>query len=117
MTFCSKHNIFLLRLPAHTSHLTQPLDVGCFSPLKQYYQQAVKQVCRKGASGIAKQLFIDLYAEARSNAMTSANIAGVRSGAGLYPYNHAKVISLVNLQPTTPSNSIRLCQSNNQPSY
>ncbi len=32
LSFAFKHKIYLLRLPAHTSHRTQPLDVGCFSP-------------------------------------------------------------------------------------
>ena len=33
--FAVDHNITLLRMPAHTSHLLQPLDVSVFSPLKK----------------------------------------------------------------------------------
>ena len=32
--FCSDHGILLYCLPPHSSHITQPLDVGFFSPLK-----------------------------------------------------------------------------------
>ena len=32
-TYCKEKNIIALCLPAHTSHLTQPLDIGCFSTL------------------------------------------------------------------------------------
>ena len=31
-----QHKIVLLILPPHTSHLTQPLNVAIFSPLKKY---------------------------------------------------------------------------------
>ena len=31
------HNVILFLLPAHTSHLTQPLDVGVFGPFKMNY--------------------------------------------------------------------------------
>jgi hypothetical protein len=32
--FCLDHQIIILCIPAHSSHLLQPLDVGCFSVLK-----------------------------------------------------------------------------------
>ena len=30
-------------MPPHMSHLLQPLDVGCFSPLKAAYRQQVQE--------------------------------------------------------------------------
>ena len=35
--YCTEHKIITLCMPPHTSHLLQPLDVGCFSPLKRSY--------------------------------------------------------------------------------
>jgi len=35
--FCKEKNIIALCLPAYSSYLTQPLDIGCFSILKQAY--------------------------------------------------------------------------------
>ena len=32
--YCLDHQIVVLCMPAHSSHLLQPLDVGCFSVLK-----------------------------------------------------------------------------------
>src|ERR1700712_2241050 len=32
--FCLQHKILTLCMPAHTSHILQPLDVSCFGPLK-----------------------------------------------------------------------------------
>ena len=39
--FCREKNILLYCLPAHSSQITQPLDVGLFSPLKQEWKKAV----------------------------------------------------------------------------
>jgi DDE superfamily endonuclease len=39
--FCHMHNITILPIPAHTTHLLQPLDVGVFGPCKS----AMKQKC------------------------------------------------------------------------
>jgi len=36
---CRQHDIELLNFIAHTTHLCQPLDVGCFSPHKNYLQE------------------------------------------------------------------------------
>jgi hypothetical protein len=35
--YCQQNNIITLCMPPHSSHLLQPLDVGCFGPLKQAY--------------------------------------------------------------------------------
>ena len=35
--FCKEKNIITLCLPEHSSHLTQPLDLSCFSVLKRLY--------------------------------------------------------------------------------
>jgi predicted HTH domain antitoxin len=35
--YCKSHNIITLCMPPHSSHLLQPLDVGCFAPLKVAY--------------------------------------------------------------------------------
>ena len=48
--FCISQNIILLCLPAHTTHLLQPLDVGVFAPLATAYQNHVQRTTRLGAS-------------------------------------------------------------------
>jgi hypothetical protein len=35
--YCADHSIITLCMPAHSSHLLQPLDVGCFAVLKRSY--------------------------------------------------------------------------------
>jgi dihydrofolate reductase len=35
--YCKENNIITLCMPPHSSHLLQPLNVACFSPLKKAY--------------------------------------------------------------------------------
>jgi hypothetical protein len=35
--YCKDHKVITLCMPPHSSHLLQPLNVGCFSPLKTAY--------------------------------------------------------------------------------
>ena len=40
--YCLNYKIVPIYMPAHSSHLLQPLDVGCFLALKQAYGRSVK---------------------------------------------------------------------------
>ena len=41
MIICYLNNAYLLFLPAHTSYVLQPLDLGCFSSLKATYWRQI----------------------------------------------------------------------------
>jgi hypothetical protein len=43
---CEENNIYTLCMPPHLSHLLQPLDVGCFSPLKRAYSREIEALIR-----------------------------------------------------------------------
>jgi hypothetical protein len=107
MTFCFMHRIYLLRLPPHTSHLTQPLDVGCFAPLKHYYREGVREATREGATKITTRIFMDLYRGARDLAFTEGNIKGAWRGAGLFPFDKNRVLLRANPRSSTPPAQIR----------
>ena len=47
-TFAQEHKIELFRLPPHSTHLTQPLDVGCFQPYKHYHAEKIDELVRAG---------------------------------------------------------------------
>lgn len=69
--FCLNHKIIPFCLPAHTSHILQPLDVGVFSAVQQYYGQAVSGL----RVPIGKDNFPILLAQARSKGFSKTNIA------------------------------------------
>ena len=67
--FCLNHQIVVLYMPAHLSHLLQPLDVGCFSVLKQAYGCLIEQLIAHSVNYINKREFLLLYRQARQTAL------------------------------------------------
>lgn len=65
MTYCFENNIILRRQPSHTTHKTQPCDVGVFSPLKTTYREQVDMLYRGGTETVNKAHFTMLYSLAR----------------------------------------------------
>lgn len=92
MTFCFENNIVLCRQPSHTTHLTQPCDVGVFSPLKTAYREQVDLLYRGGAETVNEAHSTLLYSRARDIALTSRNIRSGWSKTGLFPFNPRKVL-------------------------
>lgn len=73
-SYAKEHKIILFRLPPHFTHLTQPLDVGCFQPLKHYYTQAIDCVVRLGDAEFGKLQFFAEFQTMREKTFTSAII-------------------------------------------
>jgi len=65
-----QNKIVILCIPAHTSHLLQPLDVGCFSPLKAGYRNQIHELARQHVFHIDKIDFLQIYAGIRETVFT-----------------------------------------------
>jgi len=52
-------------LPAHSSDLTQPLDVAVFSSIKQRYRQGVQELIRAGQTHVDITNFLKIYTQIR----------------------------------------------------
>ncbi|XP_044723684.1 DDE superfamily endonuclease domain-containing protein [Hirsutella rhossiliensis] len=77
MYLCYQHQIHLLFLPPHTSHVLQPLDLSVFSALKHYYRKQVGFLSLlTDSSPVGKQNFLSCYQKAREQALTVSNIKG-----------------------------------------
>jgi hypothetical protein len=100
---CQENNIYTLCMPAHSSHLVQPLDVGCFSPLKKAYSRQIEGLMRCNINHITKLKFLPAFRAAFAQAFTPANIRSAFRGAGLVPLDPAVVIDRLNVQLRTPS--------------
>ena len=72
-------------MPPHLSHLLQPLNVGCFSPLKRAYSRKVESLMRNYINHITKLEFLLAFKIAFDRAFTLANICLAFRGAGLVP--------------------------------
>jgi hypothetical protein len=106
--FCQEHSIITLCMPPHSSHLLQPLDVGCFAVLKRSYGRQIEGYMRNGVNHIDKPDFLRAFKTARTEALTLANINSSFAATGLVPYDPDKVLSKLHTQlktPTPPSSS------------
>ncbi len=100
--YCRDHNIATLCMPPHTSHLLQPLDVGCFGPLKLAYGQAVAELARQSVYHVEKLDFLRLYQAVRLTAFTEANVKAGFSGAGIRPWDPDHIIETLPVIHTPP---------------
>jgi hypothetical protein len=100
---CKENNIYTLCMPPHSSHLLQPLDVGCFSPLKRAYSREVESLIRHHINHITKLEFLPAFKAAYDQSFTSANICSAFRGAGLVPLQPDAVLSKLDVQLRTPT--------------
>jgi 4-hydroxybenzoate polyprenyltransferase len=78
------NKIYLVFLPAHTSHVLQPLDLSIFSPLKHTYRKLLNQLNSwYGSTVVGKQLILKCLIKARKEALTAYNIKAGWRAAGL----------------------------------
>jgi hypothetical protein len=82
---CKENNIYTLCMPPHLSYLLQPLDVGCFSPLKRAYSREIEALIRHQINHITKLEFLPAFKAAFTRSFTAANICLAFRGAGLVP--------------------------------
>ncbi|KAH8640697.1 hypothetical protein IG631_03638 [Alternaria alternata] len=101
--FCKENNIYTLCMPPHSSHLLQPLDVGCFSPLKRAYSREVESLIRHHINHITKLEFLPAFKTAFNRSFTPANICSAFRGAGLVPLQPDAVLSKLDVQLRTPT--------------
>ncbi|KAK1912730.1 MFS-type transporter clz9 [Pyrenophora teres f. teres] len=100
---CKENNVFTLCMPPHSSHLLQPLDVGCFSLLKRAYSREVESLIRHHINPITKLEFLLVFKAAFDQAFTPANIQSSFHGAGLVPLQPDTVLSKLDVQLRTPT--------------
>jgi DDE superfamily endonuclease len=60
-------------MPAHSSHLLQPCDIGYFTVLKRLYGQQIGSYVRNGLNHIDKYDFLQAYLVAHTESMSIAN--------------------------------------------
>ena len=102
-TYCKDHNIIPICLLSHSSHITQPLDVGVFSALKRAYGHEINTFIRAHITSISKAEFFLAFHAAYKQSITTSNILGGFRGAGLIPYNPQAVISKLDVKLRTPT--------------
>jgi hypothetical protein len=102
---CYINRIICLYIPAHTSHVLQPLDLACFSSVKTRYRSQIQELASlDDAAPVKKSRFMTCYSQAREKGLSKHNIRTGWRVTGIIPYNPGLVInsSQVLRRPTTP---------------
>lgn len=88
----AKEKVILFALPPNTTHFSQPLDKGCFGPLKNYWRAECHHFmsCNPGLV-VSRYSFSRLFSTAWMKAMTMSNILGGFKVTGVFPLNRDAV--------------------------
>jgi len=98
-----KHDIISICMPAHSSHLLQPLDISCFSVLKRSSGRLVETKMRLRINHIDKLDFLEAYPHARTEEFKPETIKNSFTAAGLVQYDPDRVISKLDIRLRTPT--------------
>ena len=109
-------NIVLAILSPHSSHLTQPFDVGVFGPLKKVMASKIELLIRTEVSQVQKVEWLAAFGVAHDDTFSERNIKGAWRGTGIYPFLPFKVLNRVakstletsQTRASTPSEPITL---------
>ena len=103
---CKQNKVQLVFLPAHSSHILQPLDLSVFGALKREYRSQLSRIAHIDDSApIKKAQFVECYKVARKTAFTSRTIRTGWAATGLHPWCPSKALQssqVVIRQTTTP---------------
>jgi hypothetical protein len=102
------YNIITLGLPPYSSHLTQPLDIRCFSILKQAYSRQIETFIKTYINHITKVEFFLVFIVVYKESITAENTQAGFYRAGLVLFNLQAVflkldMKLRILTPSRPS--------------
>ena len=100
--FCKDNSIICLCYPPHSTDRLQPLDVGCFSPLKNVYGRLIQEKAELGIYYIDKPDFLVLYQQARATTLISKNIKKAFQTVGILPFDPQKVLSRLKIRTPNP---------------
>ena len=85
------NKVIAYRLPPHTSHFLQPLDVGCFQPYKHWHAQAVDYATYIGCTSFNKVKFLAAIGSIRAHTFKPRTIQKGWRDIGLVPPNAERI--------------------------
>ena len=92
----AKEKVILFVLPPNTTHLTQPLDKGCFGPLKMKWAEVCHRYTATNPGKVVNRfVFCKLLNEAWAQSMSSGNIMAGFKTTGIYPLDRTAIIAKI----------------------
>ena len=100
--------VILFCLPPHTTHIAQPLDVGCFGVLKRYWDEECNEFMGKNIGKVVTRFqFSELFSRAWARAMIPHNICAGFKATGVYPLDSTVFTAINDLRKSPPPSSIK----------
>jgi DDE superfamily endonuclease len=93
INYCWEHRIRPYQLIPHSTHLTQPLDVGAFQKAKYEFKKLVREEIFHGATEITKTDFFSIFNKFSAKTFTSDLCKAAFRKAGLIPFDPSIVLS------------------------
>lgn len=90
--FCWEHRIRPFLLPAHSTHLTQPADVGAFQKYKFEFKAELRKHIFLGGNAVSKTDFFALFQTFSDRTWTSKLCTSAFRKTGLIPFNPSIVL-------------------------
>ena len=88
----AEKRIILFALPPHTTHITQPLDRGCFVPLKVAWRDVCHEFCVKNSGRVITRFdFCQLFSKSWHKAMTMSNVISSFKVTGICPFDRTVI--------------------------
>ncbi len=111
INWARQHHIVLFVLPAHTSHVLQQMEVGCFGPFFRIYNNLRHKYIRENAtSSIDKHSVCQLGCKAYSLSLAPSNLQSSFRKCGIYPFNSSAATVMDFVPSTVLSERIRLVE-------
>ena len=84
----AENQVIVFVLPPNTTHVAQPLDRGCFSPLKSAWRKYCHDFRAKNPGRVfTRYEFNQIFSKAWFKAMTGSNIIARFKATGVCPFN------------------------------
>ncbi|XP_061186996.1 uncharacterized protein LOC133195149 [Saccostrea echinata] len=83
--WASQKGIIIFILPAHTSHVLQPMDVACYGPFQNIYNNQCHKLIRETAATITRYNICEVACKAYTKALSPENIQSGFRRTGIYP--------------------------------
>jgi hypothetical protein len=90
-------------MPLHTSYILQPLDVGCFAPLKQAYRTEIRGLADNHINYINKKVFLATFLAVYKKAVLKSNILLSFQATSLVLLDLEVVLLKLEVKPCTPT--------------
>lgn len=89
----AEEDVVLFCLPPNTTHRTQPLDKGCFGPLKSNWKQECHKYLQENKGKVITRFqFSEIFGRTWKKGMMEQNIISGFKTTGICPFNPSKLL-------------------------